>query len=209
MCSMEFVLSSQPRQPRIQTPTLLIERMAWAKLQAYVHMSDSYEINGYAYISHDNGNYFLTSVDDVFITQQVVSEATALASGSAIAKALFVATRDNRSDEMRLQWHSHVSMQAAFSGIDETTINGYAKRGMDWFVSLVTNKGGEVSARVDVYRPVRVATMLNVVVYDSAFDPSMLQQVEQDIADNVIVEPLPARVFKPVPSIIQGEVVVS
>jgi proteasome lid subunit RPN8/RPN11 len=170
--------------PGIVVPTLYIETAAWAKILGYARLSGTREINGFGYITTDGVDYSIDTDEDVFITKQEVSAGAAEVAASDFARAVDHAMIDGRQDDLRFQWHSHVDGQAYFSSIDTRNIEDYGRAGMEHFISLVMNKKGDLSARLDVFRPVRVSVALRVALFDGSIAQTELQQ---DIATNVTV----------------------
>jgi hypothetical protein len=173
-------LSKEPTSASIAPAYLFIDAEAWKKLKQYMFQSGDNEINGFGYITFAGGNFTLAARDDLFITAQTVSGGMATATGSAFAKAVYAAQQLGRADELRLQWHSHVDFPAQFSSTDTAQMAAYGRAGADWMVSLVANKREEVSARVDLYRPLRLSVPLSVVLVERD-DPELALQVATDI----------------------------
>lgn len=147
-----------------RAPTLRLSLSAWQQLQTYVALCPA-EINGFAYVEHVAPGIFAVKVaDDVFITRQTVSGHSAVVDpvdyGLATAKAVTV----GRESEMRLQWHSHVYTGAYHSSTDLGSIQGFEDFGMEWFISLVTNKFGDVTARLDTFKPFRLGASMKIVL---------------------------------------------
>lgn len=188
------ILSDVPTTQGIPAPRLLIEQAAWEKLHLYITRSGQYEINGFGYISRVNDDFVVSSADDIFITPQVVSFGSAIVDGKAFARAAYQATIADRLNDLRLQWHSHVNFEAYFSGTDTGTIESYGAAGMEWFISLVANVRGDVSARVDVYRPLRLSLPLSVVVFPK-HDKSLVNRIDEEIANLVSIEGGSRRLF--------------
>lgn len=55
----------------------------------------------------------------------------------------------------RLWWHSHVHSIAVFSETDKEMIASWEGTPAEWWLSLVANKWGEFSLRLDVFQPKR------------------------------------------------------
>lgn len=186
----ERLRSSEGANRRVATK-LLIDSTAWRKLMLYVNLSGCNEINGFGYVNTlPSGDFQVVNEDDIFITRQTVTGGTAYADGRTFARAVDQASQTGRADQLRLQWHSHVDGVAFFSPTDTGTIDSYGPAGMEWFISLVMNKHAEVSARLDIYRPLRATVYLDVVVFEPA-DDSLANAIREDIATKVTVKPLP------------------
>lgn len=57
--------------------------------------------------------------------------------------------------EIRFWWHSHQHMGVFWSGTDTTQIDDF--KADSFYLSAVFNKKGEVKARIDLYKPFRIA----------------------------------------------------
>lgn len=160
---MTYTALSQP-EATVVSPTLIFDQDAWNMLHAYVQGVPT-EINGFAYVQQVSASAFMVRTSkDVFITKQAVTGSEALVSGDAYAKALSLAMTDDRDDDLKLQWHSHVNGAAYCSGTDMATIEDYGRAGADWFISVVTNKRGDVFARLDLFSPFRLGTQMTVAL---------------------------------------------
>jgi len=169
-------------------PKLVIDAQAWQKMQAYVHRVGNVEINGFAYLTIvDAKTFVIDGADDVFITQQEVTSGTADNDGKAFAKAQYYAVRAGRQDQLRVQWHSHVWGSTYHSATDMGTIESFGAAGMEWFVSIVTNKKGEATARLDVFRPFRFGVVLDVTVVEYP-NEAMMAEVAADVTAMVKVK---------------------
>lgn len=170
---------------RTVAPTLYISVDAWRKILRYARASVPNEINGFAYMTLFEGNFFLLDAPDVVIIQQEVSPGSADNDDSVYAKLLYQ-QRHRPDPEPRMQWHSHVNGPAYFSDTDMGTISNFGEAGATWMLSLVTNVRGEVEARLDLYRPFWIGTPIDVVLYDNS-DPEADETIRQDIEALVTV----------------------
>lgn len=172
-----------PEDARGVAPRLFIEHGAWLTLQRYVGISPV-EINGFAYVSLFGTGFQVKSAEDVFITRQTVDIASAHVDGRTFARAVDRAAQADRQDQLRLQWHSHVNGDAYFSATDLGTINSYGPAGMEWFLSVVMNKRGEIRARVDQFLPFRTGCEIAVEVY--SLDGEASQDAAQQEFDQLV-----------------------
>lgn len=168
---------------------LIIPKEIEAKIHAYV-MSVNSEIAGMGKVHIEGENII---VDDVMIYEQTVTGATADLSQGAIAKWLTELVRAGGSPkEWKLWWHSHHTMSAFFSGRDTATIDLQTES--DWLVSLVVNCKREREARIDLYRPFRMAeTDIDIeITGDPAFvvPPEIAEEVARKVSRPVYT-PLP------------------
>lgn len=147
-----------------RAPVLQMYLSAWQQLQLYAAACPA-EINGFAYVRQAQPGVFVVSdSDDVFITRQIVSRHSANVDPVDYALATQRAVQANREHEMRLQWHSHVYADAYLSRTDMQNVQTFEDSRMEWFISLVTNKFGDVTARLDVFRPFRVGTNMRILL---------------------------------------------
>ncbi len=152
-------MAMQPGDPGfIRPPKLFMPMHVWQKLMAYVQACPV-EISGFGLLDLCNGDLM---VDDVYILEQVAGPGSVEVSEETLHRHLFEMERDGgNSGRLRLQWHSHVNMEAYFSSVDLRNIEDYQA---DWMVSLVLNKRGEFDLRLDMFRPYRAWTPLQLRV---------------------------------------------
>lgn len=160
-------------------------------IQAYVNGVQT-EINGFGYVRAVDGGFYLEARDDVFITRQEVTMGTADNTGAALAKAEYRAIMDGRREELRLQWHSHVWGSTYHSATDMATIERLGRAGAEWFVSVVVNKRGQVTARMDQFRPFRIGAPMQVEIIDFT-DKAMRDRAAAEIAELVTIKPQPKK----------------
>ena len=65
---------------------------------------------------------------------------------------------DENIGDWRLWWHSHADMKTFWSPTDHATIDDFDNESKEdnWFLSLVTNRPGDLLFRVDVFSPIRL-----------------------------------------------------
>ena len=170
-----------PGSDTIVAPQLLLEQSALDMIAAYVNAAPGTEISGFGYVKKLPGSnvYYVATADDIFITEQLVTIGSAHVKGADYSLALDRAMDEERDDELRLQWHSHPS-DVYFSPTDRTNIEVFGQTA-EWFISLVTNRQGELRARFDSFRPVRIGVEIEVVVYRMA-DAAMIERARTDVA---------------------------
>lgn len=188
-------LSTPNNGREVVAPRLFIARDALDKLLAYVNLQLRHaEITGWAYVRPHGSDFYLKTSADVFITKQIVTTSTADGDGHSLAHAFEKAARDDRDNELRLQWHSHPA-EAYFSHTDHANIEHLGET-FDWLISLVMNRDGDMHARFDCFQPFRVGVEMAVVRY-TPLDPAVAAEVSADITRDVTVqEPLKPRPSK-------------
>jgi len=131
-------------------PRVLIPFAVWQKIMAYI-LNCPVEINGFGVIEVGP---FGVVVQDVFILQQFATPTGVETDQGTLDRFVAEMARTGGNPGLiKFQWHSHVSMPAYFSGVDTANIERWPG---DWLISLVANKRGEFSCRLDVLRPIRV-----------------------------------------------------
>ena len=172
-------LNHPPDTPGLIMPTLMLSQAALDMMATYVNTPKQTEINGFAFVKRAASNvFYVASAADVFITRQTVTIGSAHVDGTAYALAVDRAAEEDRVDELRLQWHSHPG-DAYFSPTDLTNIESLG-RTSEWLVSLVTNREGDIHARLDVFRPVRIGAEMQVQVFREA-DGDMQARAQADV----------------------------
>ena len=178
------MLNQNVNAPKAGMPIVMMSHEVWQTIMAYVRACPV-EINGFGMVSMiHQGNIY---VRDVFILEQEAT-ATHVATNDAALAAFLDRHLANggHPGEIRFQWHSHVDMPARFSATDIALIQRWPG---DWLVSLVVNKRGEYSCRIDMQSggerfPLRVSvdtkiTLVDVITEDAA------ARVAAEIAANV------------------------
>ena len=159
-------------------PNLIFQEMAWDKLMGFV-LACPIEVNGFGYVRQYGYDLW---VDDTFILPQIASAGHAETDSEAVgAHMSAMLANDQDPSSMKLQWHSHVNMPAYFSGTDLDTIEACSAK---WRVSLVINKAGEYSARLDIYEPFRITTPMQVYV-PRTIPADIAAQCQEGIKQNV------------------------
>lgn len=168
-----------------QNPTLIFSAEAWRKALTYVQLHEM-EINGWAYVEKlSPRTFYVRDAADVFITDQLVTAGSADVDGATFAHALVRAGKENRSESLRLQWHSHVRGDVYYSSVDLGTIEDYALGGVAYMISVVLNMYGHVEARIDAYTPVRTSMPMAVLVEQEQADQAMIEECAEDMLKHV------------------------
>jgi proteasome lid subunit RPN8/RPN11 len=144
---------------------LHMPRRVWRVIQGFVKGCDE-EIAGFGYVKQlANGSLMVT---EAFILEQTVTGASVDTDAEAIARHMTEMIEQGKDPSMmRLQWHSHVNMQAYFSGTDTAQIERYD---CPYMISLVTNKRGEYKVRLDLFQPFRVQVPITMSFYEDIDD---------------------------------------
>lgn len=121
----------------ISKPTLYIPADKWQKLMAYVDLVDT-EITGFFDVEYD-ADKSRFEVGEVYLIEQEAQAAHVEMEEEDLSKFMVSHIKAGHDQMPRGWWHSHVNMQAFFSGTDDNTINN-TFIGDSFTVSLVVNK---------------------------------------------------------------------
>lgn len=178
----------------VNQPVLHVPLHVWQRLTAFIQVCPT-EVNGFGYLDRTGDRFYL---DDVFILEQTATPTGVEVTAEALARHLYELARDGgNAGRMRFQWHSHVNMEAYFSGTDLDNIEHYNG---DWMISLVGNKHGDYELRLDVFRPFRVWTPIELRV-TTILDPEVVRHCSEEVGSKVrqqgtfrrpLVKPVPA-----------------
>jgi len=135
-------------------PKVFITLEAITKIKCFVHLASG-EINGLGRVEKRKNDLVVV---DSFILKQKVSGGSAKINPMALNR--FVAEYEDPS-KLNFQWHSHVNIETEFSSADIDTIKEYLN---DFMISLVINKQGEYSCRLDLYNPFYVGFKVPLLV---------------------------------------------
>lgn len=162
----------------ISQTRLCVPLDVWLKMMTFMKVCDV-EVNGFGYVDREEFGFLL---EDVFILEQEADLGYVVTEAQAIHRHLFeLVSQGGDSGRMRFQWHSHVDMPVYFSPVDIAKIE---KCGGDWTLSLVGNKRGEFQARLDVFKPFRAWTPIEVKVLipdDEAMTALCRAEVKQKV----------------------------
>ena len=158
---------------------------AYQKLWYFIRECDQ-EISGFGKvrdISPEEGGEQVLEIYDIETFPQEVSGVHATIDDEALA--LFLTEKvanDEDVSEYRVWWHSHVNMQAFFSGTDTGTID--VSREFPYLISIVGNKRGEFKTRIDIFHPLRFTQDTNFEVTGQD-NEEILSWVRDEIATKI------------------------
>ena len=101
----------------------------------------------------------------------------------ALAELLVEAIREGIDTAQLKVWlHSHGQMQVFFSATDERNIQNAFPQA-DWVLSLVTNRAGQIKARLSLYKPFRldVDNVLVTVGLPSQLESAIRKEVQRKV----------------------------
>ena len=162
---------------------LYLSPHAYRQITAYTALCDL-EISGLGRATYDEKEEEFTLHEIVILSQEVTGGTTDL-DEEAIAKWQYEKTKNGESlKEWCVWWHSHVNMQAFFSGRDVETIE--KSNDYPFLVSLVSNKRDEHEARIDVFKPFKMTEKLDVVlpvVVDSQYEEECAKEIKEKVRE--------------------------
>ncbi len=156
----------------------------YQKIRAYVE-STKLEISGLGKILIDGDEIF---IQDVRILRQVVSPANTVLDRNGLGEFYDqIITEEGDLSNWKLWWHSHADMDTFFSGTDLATIEDFDNETPhdNWMFSLVTNRDGDIMARIDIFNPLRCTIPVTEWKIDYQ-DPIIKVQALDEVAEKVM-----------------------
>jgi len=89
-------------------------------------------------------------------------------------------------EELNVWWHSHVDMEAFFSGTDKTTINEWVNN--RYLVAVVGNRRSEFQGVISIKAPIPCEIAADVEVLQSEPDQEFMDAIQADIDAHVTVK---------------------
>ena len=124
-------------------------------------------------------------MDRLLLPEQTNSASHTEVSEEALAELLVEAVREGIDTAKLKVWlHSHGQIQAFFSATDEQNMRSAFPQA-DWVLSLVTNRAGEIKARLSLYKPFRldVDDVLVTVGLPSQLEADIRKEVQRKVHD--------------------------
>ncbi len=144
------------------------------------------EVSGLGTVEEFAGGFLVT---DIFLPKQSCSPSgTELDQESVATLIMELDQAGADAGSLRFWWHSHAGLDVFWSRTDEECIASLANG--DYVLSLVTNKRGNVLARLDIFKPVRV-TIDEVPVSVRSTGVTLLDDCRKDILERVNDIPAP------------------
>lgn len=161
---------------------------AFQKLRMYADKSDD-EISGLAKVEKDDlAKCF--RVEDVFLLEQTNGAVSTKFSMADFLDDLL--KKGEHPSDYRCWWHSHADMGVVWSMTDDETIDDFSteEEADNWWLSILVNKKGKISCRLDVFKPVRF-TMEDLDWEIGVSENSTLEkEIEKEIKEKVKEEEL-------------------
>ncbi len=130
---------------------------AFQKLRTWVEMARG-EVSGLGLVREVrelNGTFAHFWVEDLFLIQQQSGATETALDDEAVGEFLTERVRAGEDvSPIRLWWHSHGDLKTFWSATDESCIRRLANS--SYMLSIVTNKEGQMLARVDIYQPFHI-----------------------------------------------------
>lgn len=177
-----------------EPPKLLLTPEALGHLQAYARAAEG-EVSGFGKVVRgcDGELGELVVAEIVLLPQEGDCAGTTIGEETVAGFLNILLDRGENPGNWRCWWHSHGTYSVFWSSQDEETC---ATLGHDWMVSIVTNRAGDLLARIDFYRPVHVAVPLRVGTYVVLAEPE-LQALEEEVREKVRYPERPASSWWP------------
>ena len=130
---------------------------AYQKMKIWVQMAQG-EISWLGTVSetrNEEGQFEAFLIEDIHLLKQVCSGAHTALDDESVGQFLAeMAMKGEDTSKIKAWIHSHGSLKCFWSNTDEDCISGLANS--SYLISLVTNKDGNILARVDIFKPFHV-----------------------------------------------------
>lgn len=174
---------------------LSIKELCWDKIRFWVNRT-SQEISGLGCIKLLKNNTFL--VYDVFLLKQKNTSSFTDIDDLAVQQLMLALDAEDEKDkgsrlaDLRFWWHSHANMGTFWSSQDDFNIEqklfGSSTEGAplsQWWVSLVTNRVGDVLSRLDTSRPWMKIDKIGHSIVDHEIAPDIKEFCENEYKTKV------------------------
>ena len=137
---------------------------AYQKMKIWVQMAQG-EISWLGTVSETrgkDGHFEAFLIKDIHLLKQICSGAHTALDDESVGQFLTeTAMKGEDTSKIKAWIHSHGSLKCFWSNTDEDCISGLSNS--SYLISLVTNKDGNILARIDIFKPFQV-TVDNVAV---------------------------------------------
>lgn len=169
----------------MKLPKLLIPVSSYERMMSYVLGCDT-EITGFADIFYNEGIESLV-VGNVYLLKQEATGVEVEMDDEAIAHFNDACLDAGMTQLPQLWWHSHVNMQAYFSGTDAKAMEDL--KNDSYSVALVLNKKYDMMATLRQYAPVDLKEDLEIMIIPDMIVPS--PAILAEIAEKVSIKKEP------------------
>ena len=149
------------------------------RIRHYVSLASG-EVSGLGLVDEVEGGFLLTQV--FLPRQECTAGGTELDQDWVAALMVTLEEEGIDSGKMKCWYHSHGSLDVFWSNTDHECVAGLAND--NYFLSLVVNKAGDMLARLDVFRPVRI-TIDDVPVAVRSQGSDLLDSCRKEFEDRV------------------------
>lgn len=138
------------------------------------------EVGGIGYVELESPGSL--RVSEFVLLEQEADAASVDFEGDAYIEEITRAAEEGKENQLRCSWHSHGDLATYFSTTDEKGVIEYSQLGMPWLLSLVFNKKGDVSGRVDIFdNELTDQITLSDVAYFVEQDVELLERAKEDV----------------------------
>jgi proteasome lid subunit RPN8/RPN11 len=138
---------------------------AYQKMRLWVEMAKG-EISWLGSISElksQDGVFEAFLIEDIHLLKQTCSSVNTALDDQSVGQFLTEMVIKNQDTSKIKAWlHSHATMKCFWSNIDEECISNLANS--SYLISIVTNKDGDILARIDIFKPFHIT--VNEVIVD-------------------------------------------
>lgn len=158
-------------------PEITMKDQVYRKILAYADLCSN-EISALGSVQIENNKIM---IDDIHLFEQIVSGASTVMSQKDISQFLCDYIKNGKDPSaLKFWWHSHVHMQAFWSGTDTDTINNFSS---DWMISMVSNKQGDFKIRLDMFKPFRASfeDLPLTIEYDRSYNEEVKNEIDSKV----------------------------
>lgn len=136
---------------------VFITREARDKINSLVQQVDS-EVFWFGFVDQvEKWGFNYLRIYDIAIPEQEVSSGSVDIDGDWIGQLMERPELEEQVSKMNMFGHSHYNFDVFHSTVDWQQIHEWAYNvGVPWFISMVQNQKGELTARLDQFRPFRL-----------------------------------------------------
>ena len=187
MAKNQFEILDEPGPVVRQQPKVFITSDARRRLDAYIKAAPG-EVGGLGTVRRVGSDFLITGV---YLLEQVASGAELNLEPAVMARFQIEMMRSGvPSESFKLCWHSHADFNVFWSPQDERGIEMFNR--VKWMVSIVGNKAGDWTARIDLFEPV------HITVYGVPFE--VLVEEDKQLTLELAAE-VRAKVRRPPPKV--------
>ncbi len=165
---------------------LSIPAQVLQQMHYYAQLCAPHEVTGIGTIRASPDQRKLQVIEIFLPSQQVTPEHSQFEEGALNSIIYKLIQRDpERAEELRFRWHSHGESPTFWSPEDLRDIEAWES---DWVVNMVINLKGEFLARLDLFRPLRLANIELDVCLEPQEDPDLRMKCAAEV-DMLVKKP--------------------